>query len=132
MKLWFDEDLSPTLVQVANELGFEATCNRDRTMLGRSDQVLRRVVQAEGYVFVTDNASDFRPMYARDGVHPGLIVMPATVGRIRQRQLAQTIIGWISSAAAAAQERPDEFMLGMLVAIDEAGGCSATPLPPSD
>jgi predicted nuclease of predicted toxin-antitoxin system len=131
VKLWFDEDLSPTLVQVANELGFEATCNRDRTMLGRSDHALRRVVQAEGYVFVTDNASDFRPMYARDDVHPGLIVMPATVGRIRQQQLAKTVIEWISNAAPAERHRPDEFMLGMLVAIDEGGGCSAEALPPS-
>jgi hypothetical protein len=41
VKLWFDEDLSPTLVQVANGLGFEATCNLDRGMLGASDPELR-------------------------------------------------------------------------------------------
>ena len=65
MKLWFDEDLSPTLVQVANERGFQATCNRDRGVLGAKDAVLRRLVQAEGFVLVTDNATDFRPMYER-------------------------------------------------------------------
>ncbi len=74
MRLWFDEDLSPTLVWVANERGLEATCNRDRGTLGSTDLQLRRLVQAEGYVFVTDNASDFRPMYARDAIHPGLVV----------------------------------------------------------
>ena len=71
MKLWFDEDLSPTLVQVAHERGFEATCNRDRDLLGIKDPRLRRIVQSEDYVLVTDNASDFRPMYRRDDIHPG-------------------------------------------------------------
>ena len=65
MKLWFDEDLSPTLVQVANERGFEATCNRDRGLLGATDAELRAIVQAEGFVLVTDNAvglpADVRP-----------------------------------------------------------------------
>jgi predicted nuclease of predicted toxin-antitoxin system len=59
VKLWFDEDLSPTLVQVAHEQGFEATCNRDRGALGNTDRQLRRVVHREGFVLVTDNASDF-------------------------------------------------------------------------
>lgn len=77
MRLWFDEDLSPTLVGVAHELGFEGTCNRDRGVLGISDAPLRQLVQGEGFVFVTDKASDFRPMYARDDTHPGLVVVPA-------------------------------------------------------
>lgn len=35
MRFWFDEDLSPTLVQIANERGVEATCNRDRGLRER-------------------------------------------------------------------------------------------------
>jgi hypothetical protein len=73
VKLWFDEDLSPTLVQVAHALGLEATCKRDRDALAAKDPQLRRLEQ--GFVFVTDNAADFRPMYERDAVHPGLIVI---------------------------------------------------------
>jgi predicted nuclease of predicted toxin-antitoxin system len=88
VRLWFDEDLSPTLVQVAQERGFEATCNRDRAVLGINDPQLRQTAQREDFVLVTDNASDFRPMYARDEVHPGLIVMPAGHGRAHQRELA--------------------------------------------
>ena len=87
VKLWFDEDLSPTLVQVANARGFQATCNRDRGMLGASDAQLRAIVQAEGFVLVTDNASDFRPMFARDDIHPGLAVHPR---RVRPRRAATT------------------------------------------
>jgi predicted nuclease of predicted toxin-antitoxin system len=92
VKLWFDEDLSPTLVRVAHEHGLDATCNRDRGVLGHTDAQLRHLVQGQGYVLVTDNASDFRAMYARDDVHPGLVVIPASDGRGRQQQLAHAAI----------------------------------------
>ena len=129
MKLWFDEDLSPTLVQVANERGFQATCNRDRGVLGAKDAVLRKLVQAEGFVLVTDNATDFRPMYEREGVHPGLAVMPAVVGRERQRQLASELIDWIVAAAAGDAQSPSDFMVNRLVQIDSDGACAARDLP---
>lgn len=58
MKLWFDEDLSHTLVQVAGEFGLQATCNRDRALLGRKDPQLAATVTAEDFVFVTDNRAD--------------------------------------------------------------------------
>ena len=70
VKLGFDEDLSPTLVAIINHHGFQATCNRDRGLLGATDRQLRTIVQAEGFVLVTDNASDFRPMFARDASIP--------------------------------------------------------------
>jgi predicted nuclease of predicted toxin-antitoxin system len=76
VRLWFDEDLSPTLVQVAHEHGLEATCNRDRGVLGHTDVLLRQLVQSQGYVLVTDNASDLKPMYRRGELHPGMIVIP--------------------------------------------------------
>jgi predicted nuclease of predicted toxin-antitoxin system len=85
VKLWFDEDLSPTLVLVANEHGFEATCNRDRDKLGVTDAELRTIAQAESFVLLTDDASDFRPMFARDDIHPGLAVIPGEYGRAEQQ-----------------------------------------------
>jgi predicted nuclease of predicted toxin-antitoxin system len=100
VRLWVDEDLSPTLVQVARQYGLEATCNRDRGALGYKDAQLRSLVQTEGYVLVTDNASDFRPMYARDDIHPGLLVIPAGDGRARQQELTRAVIAWIANAVA--------------------------------
>jgi predicted nuclease of predicted toxin-antitoxin system len=104
VKLWFDEDLSPTLVQVANAHGIEATCNRDRNMLGTKDPELRAIVQNEGFVFATDNASDFRPMYERDEIHPGLLALPGSNGREAQQQLAAAGIEWIVQAAGDADQ----------------------------
>lgn len=129
MRLWFDEDLSPTLVQVAYEHGFETTCNRDRGVLGIKDAELRRIVQREEFVLVTDNASDFRPMYARDDVHPGMIVMPASHGRKQQRETTHQVIDWIVTTASGAGETPGKFMINRLVEIDRDGRIAVTDLP---
>jgi predicted nuclease of predicted toxin-antitoxin system len=129
VKLWFDEDLSPTLVKTANERGLAATCNRDRGVLGHKDRQLRQLVQGEGYVLVTDNASDFRPMYGRDEIHPGLIVMPGGDGRARQQELLCAVIKWIVSAATNAGQTPADFMVNTLVEIDSTGRSTAQELP---
>jgi predicted nuclease of predicted toxin-antitoxin system len=129
VRLWVDEDLSPTLVQVAQERGFEATCNRDRGVLGIKDPQLRQTVQREDFVLVTDNASDFRPMYARDEVHPGLIVMPAGHGREHQRELARQVIDLIVVTASGNDQTPAEFMVNRLVDIDADGVVAVYDLP---
>ena len=131
MRLWFDEDLSPTLVQVAQELGFEATCNRDRGVLGISDRQLRERAQAEEFVLVTDNASDFRPLLARDAVHPGLIVLPGEYGRASQQRFAHQVIAHVAAEAAAAGEPPADYMVNRVVEIDDHGAISARQLPPT-
>ncbi|MGO9956261.1 MAG: DUF5615 family PIN-like protein [Solirubrobacteraceae bacterium] len=118
MKLWFDESLSPTLVQVAHEHGLDATCNRDRGVVGHKDAQLRSPVQSQGDVLVTDNASDFRPMYTRDDIHPGLIAIPARDGRARQHQLTHAVIAWIADAAPESGQTSAEFMINKLVEID--------------
>jgi predicted nuclease of predicted toxin-antitoxin system len=128
VRLWFDEDLSPTLVRVANAPGFAATCNRDRSLLGASDARLRERVQAEGFVLVTDNAADFRPMLARETIHPGLIVLPAAHGRCRQQQLAEAVILFVARAAAAAEENTENFMVNRIVEIDDDGHAMATDM----
>ena len=129
MRLWFDEDLSPTLVEVAHELGLEATCNRDRGVLGISDARLRKLVQREGFVLVTDNASDFRPMYARDDIHPGMIVVPAGFGRALQQTLTREAIGWVTAAAVESRQAPADYMLKRLVEIDHDGSVESYELP---
>jgi hypothetical protein len=116
-------------VQVAQARGFEATRNRDRGGLGINDPQLRQTVQREDFVLVTDNASDFRPMYARDEVHPGLIVMPAGHGREHQRELARQVIDWIVSTASVNDQPPAELMINTLVEIDADGRVDVYDLP---
>jgi predicted nuclease of predicted toxin-antitoxin system len=131
VKFWFDEDLSPTLVQVANNQGFEATCNRDRDKLGITDAELRTTAQAESFVLVTDNASDFRPMFARDEIHPGLAVIPGEYGRAEQQRLARLLIEFIVDHVRAAGETPADYMINRLVEVHDDATITTTELPPA-
>jgi len=84
MKLWVDEDLSPSLVDTAREHGLDAACNRDRDRLGGSDvEILKRCIE-EDRALVTNNYGDFRRLCERESIHPGLIVMP-TPARAAQK-----------------------------------------------
>ncbi len=129
MKLWFDEDLSPTLVQVAHERGLEATCNRDRGVLGITDPQLLDLVGRDDFVLVTDNGSDFRRLFARERIHPGLIVMPGSSGRARQQELVRGIIAWIDRAAVIAGQSCADFMVNRLIEACEDGSVTASHLP---
>lgn len=76
MRLWIDEDLSPSLVDVARRHGLDAICNRDRALLGGSDaEVMRRCIE-EDRTLVTNHYGDFRRLCENQSAHPGLIVLP--------------------------------------------------------
>jgi predicted nuclease of predicted toxin-antitoxin system len=131
MKLWFDEDLSPTLVNLANSLGLHATCNRDRGLLNATDRELRVAAHDEDYVIVTDNARDYRPLCRREQLHPGLIIVPADHGLLAQRQLTEAVVAWINDRSSASGLEARDFMVNKVVEIDDAGTCSAEDLPRS-
>jgi predicted nuclease of predicted toxin-antitoxin system len=70
MKFWVDEDLFPSLVDVARRRGLDATCNRDRALLGRfGTEVLRHCID-EDRTLITNNSGDFRRLCEREAVHP--------------------------------------------------------------
>lgn len=129
MKLWFDEDLSPRLVQVANQHGLEATCNRDRGVLGITDLGLCELAQRGDFVLVTDNGTDFRRLLGTVELHPGLILIPGSAGLARQRQAAAQVIEWVQGAAHEANQTAADFMVNRLVQIDETGRVTASELP---
>ena len=74
MKYLIDECLSPQLAALAHDNGYpESTHVSWLGLSGRPDHVIiRRAVDA-GYVFVTHNTVDFRPLYGREGLHVGLV-----------------------------------------------------------
>ena len=112
MKLWFDEDLSVTLPQIAQEFGFQATCNRDRNFLGRKDPKITPTVTSEDCVFVTDNRTDFRKLYdVPDGIHPGLIFISGTGSRALQQQRTRVVLQWIVDEAATRATTPADLMV---------------------
>jgi predicted nuclease of predicted toxin-antitoxin system len=52
MRFFIDEDLSPALVLPCREAGYEATCSRDRGMLGMSDREVAALCLEEERVLV--------------------------------------------------------------------------------
>lgn len=129
MKLWIDEDLSPSLVDVAHRNSLDATCNRDRGLLGRSDaEVLRHCID-EDRTLVTNNYGDFRRLCETHSVHPGLIVLP-TPSRDAQQQLLGIALAHIERRAKlSGGADPGEFMINRVVEVDEEGVCADFPLP---
>jgi predicted nuclease of predicted toxin-antitoxin system len=129
MKLWIDEDLSPSLVETAHRRGFDATCNRDRGLLGGSDdEVMDRCID-EDRTLVTNNYGDFRRLCQSRGIHPGLIVLP-TPSREAQQQLLDKALAFVEQRATeSGPADASEFMINRVVEVSEAGDCADFPLP---
>lgn len=70
-----DECLSPDLVAIAHNHGYDATHVLYRGLSGAADHALMPVIRREGFVFVTSNRRDFLRLYARETLHPGLIII---------------------------------------------------------
>ncbi|MBF0305003.1 MAG: DUF5615 family PIN-like protein [Alphaproteobacteria bacterium] len=70
-----DECLSLDLVALAHARGHHATHVIFRGLEGTQDPDLMPVIRDEGLVFVTNNGRDFLPLFAQEGIHPGLIII---------------------------------------------------------
>jgi predicted nuclease of predicted toxin-antitoxin system len=75
VRLLIDECLSPELVQLAVDRGFECTCVRDRGLLGATDRKLVDFLREEDFTLVTENAADFRALFGAEELHAGLVYL---------------------------------------------------------
>jgi predicted nuclease of predicted toxin-antitoxin system len=74
VKYLIDERLSPELAALARDHDHpESTHVSWLGLSGQPDHVIARRAVDEGYVLVTHNTVDFRPLYRRAGVHVGLV-----------------------------------------------------------
>ena len=121
MKLWIDEDLSPSLVHVGHDAGYQSTSVRDRGMLSSKDHALVRIVLDEEWVFVTNNAGDFLKRAEAE-----LAFEPAQQVGTRPGLAA---IGHIEARAADANETAEQFMVNCVIEVDDGGRCNDYPWP---
>jgi predicted nuclease of predicted toxin-antitoxin system len=128
VKLWIDEDLSPTLVAVCHEAGYQATSVRDRGKLSTKDHALAEIVLDEGWVLVTNNAGDFLKLAASAGVHPGLMFIELGSAQ-QERDWLAAGIAHIESRAVAAKESTEHFMVNHVVEVDANGACTGYEWP---
>lgn len=128
VKLFVDENLSPRLVSVARERGYDAACARDRGLLGERDSAILGFCLNEDRVCVTNNAGDFRELVGNIDVHPGLIVLPNTV-REAQLEFFGQALEFIEQEAKKAGQAPRDLLVNHALEVDETGTCTMYELP---
>jgi predicted nuclease of predicted toxin-antitoxin system len=82
-----DECLSTHLVAVAREAGHDAQHVAHVGKAGWKDWNVVRYARDGDFVLVTNNASDFRRLYATEPLHAGLVILIPTVSRHLQQKL---------------------------------------------
>lgn len=128
MKLFVDEDLSPTLCDVCHKAGYDATCSRDRNQLSKLDHDVAQLCLDEERVLVTNNENDFLKLAAEAGLHPGLIVLPLR-DRAGQQEHMQVAIEFIETEATALGSITNDFMVNKVIELSENATCTAFEHP---
>jgi predicted nuclease of predicted toxin-antitoxin system len=92
-----DECLSVVLVAIAAESGHEARHVAHIGRAGWKDWEVVRYAAAEDCVVVTNNASDFRRLFAAQPLHAGLVILIPSVGRTMQCRLFKAALDALAS-----------------------------------
>jgi predicted nuclease of predicted toxin-antitoxin system len=87
MKFLIDECLCTDLVSVAQHGGHEAHHVAHVGKAGWKDWNVAALARRDDAVLVTNNASDFRKIYAKEPLHAGLVIIIPNVTRRVQCQL---------------------------------------------
>jgi predicted nuclease of predicted toxin-antitoxin system len=97
MRLLVDECLSIDLVAIAAQAGHEAHHIAHVGKAGWKDWNVVRYANGGDFVLVTNNASDFRRLYAREALHAGLVIIIPNVNRADQRRLFQSALAELTA-----------------------------------
>lgn len=87
MRFLIDECLSVQLVAVAGEAGHEAHHVAHVGKAGWKDWNVVHYAREQDFVLVTNNAADFRKLYAAQPLHAGLVILIPNVDGELQQQL---------------------------------------------
>jgi predicted nuclease of predicted toxin-antitoxin system len=87
VRFLIDECLSVDLVAVAGQAGYEAQHVAHVGKAGWKDWNVVRYASDGDFILVTNNASDFRRLYAAQPLHVGLIILIPVIGRVLQQKL---------------------------------------------
>lgn len=109
-RLLIDENLSPSLVEVAARRGYHAAHVRDVGLLQAKDWTILRFVLDKDWTLVTNNVAEFRARYRQTApLHAGLVcLISVDLGRAVQRHA-------FSYALDGLDENPDLINKEMIV-----------------
>jgi len=92
VKFLIDECLHTSLVAVAQDRGHDCFHVNWLGLSGETDWDLMPRIVDEDFTFVTNNARDFRKLYASEELHAGLIIIVPQVLPAQQRELFAIIL----------------------------------------
>jgi predicted nuclease of predicted toxin-antitoxin system len=87
VRLLVDECLSPALAREAQQFGIEAYHLAHVGRAAAPDWEVLAYALSHDMVLATNNASDFRRLYAAQQLHPGLVILVPNMGREMQLRL---------------------------------------------
>jgi predicted nuclease of predicted toxin-antitoxin system len=97
VRFLIDECLTVDLVAVAGHAGHDAQHVAHVGKAGWKDWSVVRYARGGDFVLVTNNASDFRRLYAAQPLHAGLIILIPAVDRALQRKLFRAALDELAS-----------------------------------
>ena len=107
-----DENLSVLLPETAHARGYEATHVNHYGLHQSKDWDILKVLEAEAWTLVTNNAIEFRGRFQRIEVHPGVVFLIPAVPRALQIEL-------FSAALDVIDEAPDMVNTALDVTYSE-------------
>ncbi len=96
MRFLVDECLHKDLVKIAHAAGYEAYHVVDFGKAGAKDYQLREIIVKEEFVFVTNNAKDFKRLLEKTELHPGLVIVVPNVRPSIQDELLRSALDEIA------------------------------------
>jgi predicted nuclease of predicted toxin-antitoxin system len=111
-RLLFDECLHTSLIDLAHRAGHAADHVTHLGLGGSKDWQLLSVIREREYTFVTNNRSHFLALYAREAVHPGLIVIIPSVPPAQQRELFHAALAYVAG----------RDLMNTVIEVDDRGG----------
>ena len=96
MRFLVDECLHRDLVKIAHAAGYEAYHVVDFGKAGAKDYQLREIIVKEEFVFVTNNAKDFKRLLEKTELHPGLVIVVPNVRPSVQDELLRSALDEIA------------------------------------
>jgi predicted nuclease of predicted toxin-antitoxin system len=98
VRFLIDECLSVDLVAVAGHCGHEARHVAHVGRAGWKDWNVTRYAGDNDLILVTNNASDFRQLYAAEALHAGLVILIPNVSRVLQQRLFRAALDELATA----------------------------------
>lgn len=118
MRFLIDECLHTSLVAEALTRGHEAQHVNWLGLSGEADWNLVPRIIADDFTFVTNNASDFRRLYAQEPLHAGLVIIVPQVQPALQRDIFNAVLDEIEDGAEPVNEAIEVRLEGGDVVIE--------------